>query len=241
MYSVDLAKYYDVFYKRKNYKKETAIIENLISKYKKTEGNELLEVACGTGRYLEYLKKGFDCTGLDLNGEMLKIAKKKLPSLEFVKANMINFNLHKKFDVVACLFCTIGQVKTYPNLKRTLKSFSKHLKKGGVVIIGSWFSKTGKGGYRVGMQRLEEYETNDATIARLIVSKVRDNVSVLEMHYLVAEKGKNVRYLVVNEELGMFETPKFLKLMDEAGFDAMFLKVNGWYNERGIFVGIKRS
>ena len=193
MYSKDLAKYYDIMYQKKDYKKETAIIETLISKYKKSKGRELLEVACGTGNYLKYLKDNFNCTGLDLNEEMLRIAKKKSPKLQFFKANMINFALNKKFDVVACLFCTIGQVKTYSNLEKALKSFSKHLNKGGVVIIGSWFSTVGKSGYKVGMQSLESYEKSEVRIARMIMSKLSGNISILEMHYLIAEKGRKGR------------------------------------------------
>ncbi|MEI8008852.1 MAG: hypothetical protein WCI00_05715 [bacterium] len=44
----ELAKYYDLIYSSKDYKKEADIIHKLITKYKKTNGNALLEVACGT-------------------------------------------------------------------------------------------------------------------------------------------------------------------------------------------------
>jgi len=44
----DLAKYYDLIYTWKDYKKEANTIKQLIVAYKKTNGNTLLEVACGT-------------------------------------------------------------------------------------------------------------------------------------------------------------------------------------------------
>lgn len=44
----ELAKYYDLIYHWKNYKKETDKIKKLISRYKKSDGKALLDVACGT-------------------------------------------------------------------------------------------------------------------------------------------------------------------------------------------------
>ena len=55
----NFGKHYDLIYSSKNYKQEANKIKKLISKYKKSSGKELLEVACGTGRYLKYFKKGF--------------------------------------------------------------------------------------------------------------------------------------------------------------------------------------
>ncbi len=54
-----LAKYYDLIYNWKEYKKEEKKIKKLISKYKKSEGNDLLEAGCGTGRHLSFLKINF--------------------------------------------------------------------------------------------------------------------------------------------------------------------------------------
>ena len=44
--------YYNIIYASKDYKKEAEEIKRLIRKYKLSKGNDLLEVACGTGRYL---------------------------------------------------------------------------------------------------------------------------------------------------------------------------------------------
>ena len=66
----ELARYYDLIYPYKNYKKEAEDISDLISKYKRSEGDTLLDVACGTGKHLEYFQNEFSCTGIDLNQEM---------------------------------------------------------------------------------------------------------------------------------------------------------------------------
>ena len=74
-----LAKYYDLIYSFKNYKKEVTEITKLINEYKSSTGNQLLDVACGTGSHIEFFVKDFDCIGVDLNLEMLEFAKEKVP------------------------------------------------------------------------------------------------------------------------------------------------------------------
>jgi len=44
----DLAMYYDLIYTWKDYKTEADTIKKLIATYQKSDGNTLLEAACGT-------------------------------------------------------------------------------------------------------------------------------------------------------------------------------------------------
>jgi len=233
----ELAKYYDLIYSWKDYKKEADKIKNLISKYKLSPGNVLLEVACGTWKHLKYFKDKFVCMGIDINQGILDVAKKKSPKISFKKADMINFDLNKKFDVITCLFSSIGYVKTYPKLAKTFKNFANHLKPGGIVVIEPWFTKTT---YKLGEGKphMKVYDSKDIKIARLNISKIEWNLSVMDMHYLVAEKGGNVKHFVDKHVMGMFEIENTLELMKKAGLKSKFLK-NGIMKDRGLFIWIK--
>lgn len=231
----ELAKYYDLLYSWKNYKKEANQIKKLISKYKKSDGNELLEVGCGTGHHLKYLKNNFSCTGTDINTGILNIAKKSVKGVIFKKADMTRLKPNKKFDIITCLFSSIGYAKTYQNLIKTIKNFAKHLRIGGIVIIEPWFTEST---FKAGMPHMTTYDGKDIKIARLNVSKIRDNTSVIDMHYLIAEKKKEVRHFVDRHELGLFGIKDTLKVMKEASFKAKFLK-NGLMKDRGIYIGVK--
>jgi len=230
-----LAKYYDLIYHWKDYEKEAYSIKDLIKKYKKSDGNKLLDVGCGTGKHLEYFKDDFSCTGIDINNEMVEVAKSKVKDVIFEQHNMINFNLKTEFDVILCLFSSIGYVKTYSNLEKTMLNFCNHLKTGGVLIIEPWFTKST---YWVGAPGMTTYDEKDIKIARLNTTKIEGDLSIMEMHYLIAEKDEDVIHFVDTHELGLFEIDKTLEFMEKASLKPEFLK-DGLMEDRGLYIGVK--
>ena len=232
----ELAKYYDLIYSAKDYEKEADRIKALVSKYKKPEGKELLDVACGTGHHLEYLKNDFSCMGVDISNEILEIAIRNVDEVFFRKADMTRLDLDKRFDVITSLFSSIGYVKTHTNLRKTIQCFVRHLKAGGLVLIEPWFTKST---FIEGSPHMSTYDGRDVKIARLCVSKMRGNLSVQDMHYLVAERDKGVEHFVDRHEMGLFEIDKTLAVMNKAGFQTKFLE-NGLNKDRGLFVGVKQ-
>lgn len=232
----DLAMYYDLIYTWKNYKKEADTIKKLISTYKLSKGKNLLEVACWTWHHLEYFQKDFSCMGVDINQWILNVAKKKHKNIVFKKADMINLQLNKKFDIVTCLFSSIGYVKTYANLQKTINSLAKHVETGGVIIIEPRFTTET---YKTGTPHLTTYEDKDIKIARAVVSNRKGNLSFQNMHYLVAERNKEVQHYIDTHEMWLFEVEKTLAYMKKAWLKAKFLK-NGLMKDRWLFICIKK-
>lgn len=232
----DLAKYYDLIYTDKNYKVEANKIKSLIKKYKKSTGNELLEVACGTGKHIQFLKDEFSVLATDANQAMLNIAKKNTPGVKFKQADMTQLNLNKKFDVIICLFSSIGYVKNYKNLNRTIENFSHHLKQGGVVIIEPWFTESA---YITGLPSMTTYDGENLKIARLCVCKKIGILSVLYMHYLIAERNHDMKHYIDHHELAMFDTSRFIEIMQKHSLKTRFVK-NGLIKDRGLYIGVKK-
>ena len=230
-----LARYYDLLYAWKDYKAEARTVRRLVAQHKKSAGNDMLEVACGTGKHSQYLKRHFKILATDANAGMLRVARRNVPGVTFRKADMVALDLGREFDAIVCLFSSIGYVKTPARLRRTIRNFARHLTTGGVVIIEPWFTKAV---YKVGQPSMTTFGNQDIKIARLSVSRARGSVSVLDMNYLVAERNKAVKFYVDRHELGMFEPAVFLGFMREAGLRATFVKrclVKG----RGLYVGVK--
>jgi ubiquinone/menaquinone biosynthesis C-methylase UbiE len=234
-YYTKLAQYYDLSYDWKDYSKESKKIHQLIQKYKQTKGNQLLDVACGTGNHIKYLKRDYNITGYDLNKEMLAIAKQKFSDIRFIQGDMTSFNFKKKFDVVTCLFSSIAYTKTYRNLEKTLSCFYNHLKSGGVTIIEPFLSPQI---YQQGYQRIKCVDKPGIRLARIDISKKRGNTAILDINFLVSTK-KKVEHIKDIHKLGLFDTDKFLSIMKNQGFQAKYLK-RGLMKGRGLYIGVKK-
>jgi len=227
------AKYYDRMYSWKDYKAESGRLRAYIKKYKTSRGKEMLDVACGTGNHTQYLKKYFNITGIDIDKDMLAIARKKLPDIKFVRGDMRTFNLNRQFDVIVCLFSAIGHLLTYSNLEKTISNFARHLKSGGVVIIEPFISPE----FYID-SILDSYNVDqpDLKLTRMNRSKRKGNVAIYDFHFLVGEKGK-IRYFIDVIKLGMFESKRVLKMMKKAGLKAKYLRKRKEY--RGRYIGVK--
>jgi ubiquinone/menaquinone biosynthesis C-methylase UbiE len=230
-----LAKYYDLFYGWKDYEKEAATIRELIRAHKTSPGNDLLEVACGTGKHAQQLKTDFKIVGTDLNDAMLRIARRRCPDITFRRADMVSLDLGRQFDVVLCLFSSIGYVKTRARLKKTLFNFARHLNPGGVLIVEPWWTRAN---FKPGTVTMNTAGDDTVKMVRQAVSKVRGNVSIMDMHYLIAEKDKGVIHHVDRHELGLFEREDTLAYLHEAGLQAKFLE-EGLMRDRGLYVAVK--
>jgi len=82
------------------------------------------------------------------------------------------------------------------------------------------------------------YDGEDIKIARLNSTKVEGDLSIIEMHYLIAERNRDIKHFVDVHELGLFEHDKTLEIMKKANFESKFLK-EGLMKERGLFIGLK--
>jgi SAM-dependent methyltransferase len=69
----------------------------------RTSGKTLLDVDRGTGGHLAYLKHYYVSEGLDLDPNLLAIARERHPELPFHHNDMVQFDLGHTFDAVVCL------------------------------------------------------------------------------------------------------------------------------------------
>ena len=229
-----LAPYYDVVYQWKDYRAECEKLHRLIIKYKKSSGKRLLDVACGTGEHLKYLRSLYDVAGVDFSPAMLKEARRKLPGTVLARGKMLSFHLRRKFDVVLCLFSSIGYVQNYAKLRQALRNFSRHLVSGGVLLIEPFVSKEM---YATGTIHSLTQSAEGMTITRMNTSRRKGDLAVLDFHYLVGTK-QGVRHYSEQHVLALFDQENFLQILAQEGLPARFLK-NGIMKHRGLFVAVK--
>lgn len=64
---------------------------------------KVLDVGCGGGQDAKFLTtNGCDVKGIDISGEMIKIAKKMAPGIDFDVGDVMNFPIGVKYDGVWC-------------------------------------------------------------------------------------------------------------------------------------------
>jgi SAM-dependent methyltransferase len=228
-----LADYYDEIYHFKNYQKESEKIESLIQQHKRSSGTNLLDVACGTGNHIGYLKQRYTVEGLDFSPEMLRIARKKHPDILFHMGDMTSFKLENRFDVITCLFSAIGHVKTKARLIRAVRNMANHLQRGGLMILEPWITPAS---FKKGIVSLISVDKPNLKIARINVGKVQGPVSALEFHYLIGTPSK-VRHVVDRELLGLWTHEEYLDAFRDAGLEVAF-DSEGLMG-RGLYLGVK--
>lgn len=217
------ARYYDKFYQWKDYHKEVEKIIELINVNLKNKSHSLLDVACGTGEHLKFFKEYFRIEGLDICESLLDIAREKNPEITFHQADMVDFDLVNKFDIITCLFSSIGYMKTSDLMKAAIKNMVKHLNPNGFLVIEPWLTPEAWKSNTAHAFFIDEPELK---IARINTSLTRDKISVFDLHYLIGTPEKT-EHFVEHHELGLFTVEEITAIFEELN-----LKVT--YDEEGI-------
>jgi hypothetical protein len=167
--------------------------------------------------------------------EFVSAAQSKNPRGLFVCADMTSFDLDRQYDVVLCLFSSIGYVKTLDNVRRTLQQFSKHVKPDGVVLVEPWFTPAQ---WNTGRVHMICAEREDVKVSRLSRSTVRGNISVIDFQYLIGRPDR-IEHRSEVHELGLFTTEEMIDSFQQSGFDVRFDETG--LTGRGLYIGRLRS
>lgn len=224
---------YDAIYSFKDYEKEATKLHQLIQHHKRSTGNDLLDVACGTGSHITFLKNNYLVEGLDINQRMLRLARKKHPGVVFRRGDMVSFKINKQFDAITCLFSAIGHLKTKRRLDLAIRNMSRHLKPGGVLIVEPWFTPQQWNDRSVHANFVDKPELK---VARMHISKTRGRLSVMDEHHLVATP-KRVVYFVERLELGLFTADQYLDAFRRAKLETTY-DPEGIMG-RGLYIGTR--
>jgi SAM-dependent methyltransferase len=206
---------YDLEYSFKDYAGEVATLERIVRE-RSPEARTLLDVACGTGKHLEHLRTRFECAGTDLDGGLLDVARRRVPGVPLEQADMRDFDLGRRFDVVTCLFSAIGFVGGPDGLAAAARAFARHLNPGGIALVEPWLTPDA---WKPNRPHLLTHEEPDLVLARATVSGVRDErISTTEMHYVVATP-TGVEHFVENHDLYLFTHDEMRSAFETAGLD----------------------
>ncbi|MBT3363321.1 MAG: class I SAM-dependent methyltransferase [Chloroflexi bacterium] len=98
--------------------------------------DSILDIACGTGNLLSALNgMGKQVVGCDMSPQMIAIAKKNNPDVEFHTVNMIDVALNRKFDLAVCAFDSINYLLSENDVSKLFSVVYAHLANGGIFLF----------------------------------------------------------------------------------------------------------
>jgi ubiquinone/menaquinone biosynthesis C-methylase UbiE len=229
------AKYYNAIYASmgKDHATEAEKIHQLIQKHKRTSGNTLLEVACGTGLHASILRKDYQVEGLDLDVGLLEVASQNYPDIPFHQGDMTEFDLGKQFDAVTCLFSSIGYVKTKERLAQAVQNMNRHLLPGGVFIVEPWFTPEQWQPGRVSALFVDQ---PNLKISRMNISEVEGRISFFVFYYTIGTP-QGVEHFTERHELGLFTHEEYLEAFQKVKLEVVHDPEG--LDGRGLYIGLK--
>jgi ubiquinone/menaquinone biosynthesis C-methylase UbiE len=229
--------FYDAIYSGKDYAEEARRLKRLIAQHLRSGGRALLDVACGTGGHVPYLRDEFDYEGLDLDPKMLELARSRFPDIPFHPGNMIEFALGRTFDVVTCLFSSIAYSRTEPLLRQTIATMARHLRPGGIVVVAPFFAPDT---WTPGRLDAIFVDQPALKLVRMNISGVdaSGTVAILDFHYLVGTL-ESIDHLTEHHELGLFTDEQYRAAFAQAGL-AVAHDAEGLIG-RGLYIGTRSA
>ena len=141
------------------------IISFILDKGGISEGQKVLDVACGTGvLFPDYISRKAEVTGVDISSEMLQIAKKKFPDIELICADAEEYAFTKAYDAVMIY----NAFPHFPQPEKLIKNLSEALKKGGRITVAHGISE-------------KELEKCHATVAKSVSLPLPSKEKLSEM------------------------------------------------------------
>jgi SAM-dependent methyltransferase len=191
------AELYDLFYADKPYSQEASFVHACVQRHK-PDAKSILELACGTGNHALLMEEyGYQIIASDYSNDMLAQARekgqRKGSRIDFRQQDMRSLDVPERpFDVITCLFDSIGYVATNENIEAVLRSVYSHLLPGGLFIFEFWHAAAMIRGYDP--LRIRRWQIPDGEILRISETGIDYQKQLCHVAYSIYELNKDGSY-----------------------------------------------
>ena len=243
-YDEHTAESYDKGHGQGIYPGEKALFDKSIREAK----GKILEVGCGTGRFiLPYLKEGISIEGFDSSEPMLAILKEKAEK-EGLKPtvyhqSMQELDLEDRYSLIFAPQFVIQYIEKWEEVLLVLENFKRHLEKGGKLIITLVFPQVAahKGGQKQEFRKVQDTVKVEGGQAgsgkRMFVATEQDIQDQLIKNFFRVEtweKGQVTKEDQFHRCMRWFSPYEMRLLLEKAGFKEVTLSGEA-PSEKGIF------
>jgi SAM-dependent methyltransferase len=232
-----LAVWYDAIYdaRGKDYGQEASALL-AVAEELGVDVRSVLDVACGTGRHLDALRSQVgEVAGVDASAAMLRLAARRLgPEVPLAPASFTAMDLGREFDLVTCLFSSIGHVHDGAELDAAVAAMGRHVAPGGALFIEPWLTPD-----RVseGHVDLVTARTDVGVVARAASSSRDGDIVVLHFAWAIATPG-GVQTAEETLRMPSFTADRYLAAVSAAGLEGEWRdEVPALGAGRGLLIG----
>lgn len=137
------APWYDLLYDDKDYASEASFVEAQLLSHGARPGS-LLDLGCGTGVHaLEFARRGWTVTGIDMSADMIQRAGERLAGATqkatFRCGDICEAGPESDFDAVVSLFHVASYQTSRARLEAMFANANAALKAGGILLFDYWY------------------------------------------------------------------------------------------------------
>lgn len=104
-----------------------------------TEGEKILDLGCGNGRWFKlFQKKKIDYVGVDFSEELIKIAQRNYPQAKFQTADVLKLPFPDKYFNKIYSIAVLHHIPSEELRLKSLKEVKRVLNPGGILILTTW-------------------------------------------------------------------------------------------------------
>lgn len=132
-----LAEVYDAMMSHVDYKRWAKYVRNILKRENCRDGL-LFDLGCGTGEFLKRMRKyNYRLSGCDASFEMIDIARKKLPQIDFHNSALplLAEIPPDSTDIIVCLFDTMNYLLDEKHLRSSLENIYQKLRSPGIFVF----------------------------------------------------------------------------------------------------------
>ena len=234
MFGTSVPYLYDAIYRYKDYNAQAQSILNNLTNLSAPEAT-ILEMACGTGRFLESFKS-YAQFGIDLCEESLMYASFRNPSAKFksFNINVINQDTspfeQKQFDVVLSLFGAIGYTPP-EELETCLQNWLSLLPEKGILVLEPWHFSPETGQYT------QKFQSSNLEINRLADVSVSDGWTTMNFGFTVKHPNGRVEELQSTERLYSHSVAELKRVIEALGASVLHKEASDFQEDGQWYIG----
>ena len=221
----DYARFYDTYYRQKDYGAEVDFVLGLARRFGVPPAR-VLDMGCGTGRHSEqFWNRGVAADGFDLSAPMLEQARARLAGggrdADLRVGDLRTFRNGRTYDLAVAMFAVLGYLVTNADWRAGLATAATHLKPGGLLVFDGWF------GPAVLAQRPETrchtYEEDGRTVTREVTPELDPVAQSVTARYRIraTRDGKVESEFTEDHRMRFLFVQEVDLLLENAGFQLL--------------------